>query len=174
MVWPHHQGYLVAGIWQVQEYDDARILAFSCEHQLTKVNALLRQPESQQRHWTKRFNRVELRTLRSSWANWQQKKKTWPVEEYQRCQILELTPNNRGFTRVYTMKKFKIKEPTAIMRIEKRRGEMTESTHQNWSIHPKRQYWNDKVPKGGKNTIDVLLESEPHWVDDPIKGSTIV
>jgi len=40
-----NQGYLVAGIWQVQEYDDARMLAFSCEHKLTKVNALLRQPE---------------------------------------------------------------------------------------------------------------------------------
>jgi hypothetical protein len=51
MVWPHHQGYIVAEIWQVQEYDDARKNAcFFLWAQLTKVNALLRQPESQQRH----------------------------------------------------------------------------------------------------------------------------
>jgi hypothetical protein len=41
---------IAARIWQVQEYDDARILACSCEHLLTnqsKQSALLRQPESQ-------------------------------------------------------------------------------------------------------------------------------
>jgi hypothetical protein len=58
-------------------------------------------------------------------------------------------PQQPRFIGVYTMKKFKIKEPT-IMRICKE-ATKAKNTNQKLTNHPQRQHWNDKVPKGGKN-----------------------
>lgn len=107
-------------------------------------------------------------------SHWQ-RKKTWRVKE----RVSEVSnsgayPQQPRFIGVYTMKKFKTKEPT-IMQTERRGDGRKHSPEKNWSILPSDNTGTTRFQRVEKNMIgDVLLESEPHWVDWPIKGSTIV